>query len=76
MIKIVPLVALAATCFAGPSELEVRVRPTAAGVGLCLHDYNHAADGSFTHANLSNATEPGVDCDKKPYVWPLMVLGD
>ena len=31
MIKIVPLVALAATCFAGPSELEVRVRPTAAG---------------------------------------------
>ena len=49
---------------------------TVAGVGLCLHDYNHAADGSFTHANLSNATEPGVDCDKKPYVWPLMVLGD
>ncbi len=31
MIKIFPLVVLAATCFAGTRELEVRVRPTAAG---------------------------------------------
>jgi hypothetical protein len=49
---------------------------TVAGLGLCLHDWNRAKDGKFTHANLSNATEPGVDCDKKPYVWPLMILGD
>ena len=31
MIKILPLVVLTATCFAGTGELEVRVRPTAAG---------------------------------------------
>ncbi len=31
MIRILPLVVLAATCFAGTRELEVRVRPTAAG---------------------------------------------
>ena len=31
MIKIIPLVVLTATCFAGTGELEVRVRPTAAG---------------------------------------------
>ena len=31
MLKIIPLVVLTATCFAGTGELEVRVRPTAAG---------------------------------------------
>ena len=59
--------------YMAPVELKAG---TAAGVGLCLHDYNRAADGKFTHANLSNATEPGVDCNEKPYVWPLMILAD
>ena len=31
MLKIIPLVVLATTCFAGTGELEVRVRTTAAG---------------------------------------------
>ena len=31
MIKVLPFVVLTATCFAGTGELEVRVRPTAAG---------------------------------------------
>ncbi len=34
------------------------------------------AERPIPDANLSNATEPGVDCDRKPYVWPLMVLGN
>ena len=68
--------------FAARYMAPVDLKPgTVAGVGLCLHDYNRAKDaapgkGAFTHANLSNATEPGVDCDKKPYVWPLMILGE
>lgn len=68
--------------FAARYMAPVDLKPgTVAGVGLCLHDYNRARGGSsgkgaFTHANLSNATAPGVDCDRKPYVWPLMILGN
>ena len=48
---------------------------TVAGVGICLHDYNRGADGKIVHANLSNATEPGMGCNEKPFLWPVMVLG-
>ena len=41
-----------------------------------LAEYEAGGKGALTHANLSNATEPGVDCDKKPYVWPLIVLAE
>ena len=63
--------------FAARYMAPVDLKPgTVAGVGVCLHDYNRAPTGKLTHANLSNATEPGADCDKKPYVWPLMILGE
>ncbi len=63
--------------FAARYMAPVDLKPgTVAGVGICLHDYNRAGGDAFTHANLSNATEPGMDCDKKPFVWPLMVLGE
>ena len=61
--------------FAARYMAPVDLKPgTVAGVGLCLHDYNRGADGKRTHANLSNATEPGMDCNEKPFLWPLMVL--
>ncbi len=25
---------------------------------------------------LAEATLPGFDCDQKPFVWPLMILGE
>ena len=62
--------------FAARYMAPVDLKPgTVAGVGLCLQDYNRGADGKLTRANLSNATEPGMDCNQKPFVWPLMVLG-
>ena len=62
--------------FAARYMAPVDLKPgTVAGVGICLHDYNRGADGKIVHANLSNATEPGMDCNEKPFLWPVMVLG-
>ncbi len=45
------------------------------GIGLALHDYNGKGNNR-THATLSNTTRPGTDANQKPYLWPLMVLGE
>lgn len=61
--------------FAARYMAPVDLRPgTVAGVGISLHDWN-GTGGRRTHATLSNATVPGMDCDGKPHLWPLMVLG-
>ena len=51
---------------------------TVAGFGVALHDWNAPKDGKGkrTHATISNATRPDFDLNKKPYLMPLMVLGE
>jgi hypothetical protein len=44
-----------------------------AGFALYLHD--RMDDGTIGDKGLSLATEPGSHCDRKPQVWPLMILG-
>ena len=62
--------------FAARYMAPVDLKPgTVAGVGICLHDYNRGADGKTVHANLSNAIAPDSDCNEKPFLWPVMVLG-
>jgi len=45
-----------------------------AGFGLYLHD--RMDDGTLGNKGLSLATEPGVPCDAKPQLWPLMILSE
>ncbi len=45
-----------------------------AGFALYLHD--RMDDGTMGAKGLSLATEPGSHCDRKPQLWPLMILGD
>ena len=62
--------------FAARYMAPVDLKPgTVAGTGLCLHEYWRDADGKVRHASVSDATLPGFDCDQKPFVWPLMILG-
>lgn len=50
---------------------------TVAGVGLCLHDYDFSKDPKKPgYGNLSNSTSPGTDLDKKPYLFPIIILKD
>ena len=32
--------------------------------------------GGCSLARVSDATLPGFDCNQKPFVWPLMILGE
>jgi hypothetical protein len=52
---------------------------TVAGVGICLHDWGFKDvkdKKKAPHGNLSNVTQKGFACDRKPYLWPLFVLID
>ena len=45
-----------------------------AGFALYLHD--RMDDGTLGNKGLSLATEPGVPCDAKPQIWPLMIMSE
>jgi hypothetical protein len=45
-----------------------------AGFALYLHD--RMDDGELGNKGLSLATEPGAHCDRRPEVWPLMILAE
>lgn len=55
--------------FIEPLRLQ---KGTVAGFGLYLHD--RMDDGTMGNKGLSLATEPGVHCDRRPEIWPLMIL--
>lgn len=55
-----------------PLKLE---RGWRAGLGLYLHD-NDSPDRAWPGKGLSLAAEPGAHCDRRPDLWPVMVLGD
>jgi hypothetical protein len=46
-----------------------------AGFGLFLHDKDDPKH-SYPDKGLSLATEPGAACDRRPDLWPIMVLGE
>ncbi len=56
----------------------IELKPgSVAGFGLCLHDWSKLGqDGTRRHGTLSTATRRGCDLDRKPYLLPLMVLGE
>jgi hypothetical protein len=58
--------------FIEPLHLEKGWR---AGFGLFLHD-NDGDPNKFPPKGLSNSTEPGTPCDRRPDLWPEMVLGE
>ncbi len=45
---------------------------TVAGLGLYLHDY--VKPDERVERGLSFAVESGATCDRKPYLWPTMIL--
>ena len=65
--------------FAARYMAPIDLKPgTVAGFGVALHDWNvpKDANGKRTHATISNATRPDFDLNKKPYLMPLMILGE
>ena len=55
-----------------PLRLEKGFR---AGFGLFLHDkYDPKMD--YPNKGLSLATEPGAACDRRPDLWPILILKD
>ena len=62
--------------FAARYLAPIDLKPgTVAGVGIAFHDWNGKGE-KRTHATISNVTRPNQDCNEKPYLWPLMVLGE
>ncbi len=62
--------------FAARYLAPIDLKPgTVAGVGIAFHDWNGKGK-KRTHATISNVTRQGQDCNEKPYLWPLMVLGN
>ena len=55
-----------------PMRLEKGFR---AGFGLCLHDKDDPKM-DYPDKGLSLTTEPGVPADRRPDLWPLMILKD
>jgi hypothetical protein len=45
-----------------------------AGFGMYIHDIDDERLWPSKGATL--ATEPGMHCDRRPHLWPIMVLGD
>lgn len=65
--------------FAARYMAPIDLKPgTVAGFGVGLHDWNgpKGAGGKRTHATVSSSTRPGTDINKKPYLMPLMILGE
>lgn len=65
--------------FAARYMAPIDLKPgTVAGFGVAIHDYNPdpKAKGGRNHATISTATREGKDLNEKPYLLPLMVLGE
>lgn len=46
-----------------------------AGFGIFLHDKDDPKM-DYPNKGLSLATEPGATCDRRPDLWPIMILKD
>ena len=65
--------------FAARYMAPIDLKPgTVAGFGVAVHDYNPDpnAKGGRSHVTISSATQAGRDLNRKPFLMPLMVLGE
>ena len=62
--------------YMAPVELKAG---SVVGFGLTVHDYDFSRrnpQGNPLHTSVSNTTVPGTDCNLKPYLFPLTLLGE